>query len=680
MIAAPDRSQRRDEGPRVSALSWRALAVGLVCVAITCGVVCVAELVVGKIMIGFLQLPPVVVGMLVLILAAQAALKRLSPRLGLRPHEIFTIYLMMLMASMVSSRGLLEKLIPLLCVPNYYANAANNWAVLFFKSIPGWAVPWVPSGEAKQPVTAAFFDSLPPGAHIPWQLWVTPLLAWGVFVALMFAAYLCLAVILRRQWVDSEKLAYPLVQLPLEMIRTDTSAAREASGGSFLRNRMTWLGFSLPALLFGFNGLHQWYPSVPEVVTDVNLNQLLVQPPWNNVGFFHIYLSFAAVGFFYLLATDLLFSLWFLFLLTIVADGISASMGYEPEVMPMYGCKVYIGYQIIGCYMVMVGYMIYAARPHLARIWRAATQTRWSSAPGLSAEDRGSEEVLPYRLAFWGLIACVLLSAAWLTILGMSYWLALMELVLLLFVVALVMARSTCESGMLMTETSFRPIDVYRMLGDVRTLGSTNITSLAFLDALWMRDQRGLILTGFLDGMKFADGVRVKRRSLLAVFAIALVVALGVSGYFHILLPYKIGGVSMYYYVYQGNPVWAFNDAATVLNSARPPLPWIAKMNFLIGVVLTLGIVVLRSRVPWFPIHPLGYALCGTWTMMVFWFPCFIAWLLKVLLLRYGGMRLYAKARPFFLGMVLGEFTMAVLFTLPALWDRSMPTPFFPWP
>ena len=34
---------------------------------------------------------------------------------------------------------------------------------------------------------------------------------------------------------------------------------------------------------------------------------------------------------------------------------------------------------------------------------------------------------------------------------------------------------------------------------------------LAFLDGLCLREQRGLILTGFLDSMKFADGVRVRR-------------------------------------------------------------------------------------------------------------------------------------------------------------------------
>src|SRR5436309_2874707 len=88
--------------------SARALAVGLGCVVLTCVLVCYAELVVGKIQIGFLQLPPVVIGMLVLLLGVQG-LARNRERLRLRPHELFTVYVMMLLASMVSSRGLLEK-------------------------------------------------------------------------------------------------------------------------------------------------------------------------------------------------------------------------------------------------------------------------------------------------------------------------------------------------------------------------------------------------------------------------------------------------------------------------------------------------------------------------------------------------------------------------------------------
>jgi len=653
----------------VGALTPASLVVGIVCVVITCCVVCYAELVVGKIQIGFLQLPPVVVGMLVLLLGAQAVLTRLSGRLALRPHEIFTIYVMMLLSSMVSSRGLLQKLIPLLVVPNYNATAENGWPVKFFPNVRLWAVPWNPAGPPQQFVSARFFDALRPGERIPWQLWIVPLCAWGLFVALMFTAFLCLAVLLRRQWVDNEKLAFPLVQLPLEMIRGETGPA---GGGSFLRNGLTWIGFSASVFLFGLKGLHQYNPSFPDVTTEINLNDLFTQPPFNQMSYFHIFISLAAVGFFYLLPTDLLFSLWFFFLLTKAEEVGAGSIGYEADTMPMYGCKTFIGYQIIGCYVVLVGYMLYSARPHIARVWRAAI--------GRGGEDDGRDELLSYRAAFWGLVGSLLLSALWLAALGMSYWLALFELIVLLFVVALVMARSVCESGMLMTETSFRPIDIYRMVGDVRNLGAGNLTVMAFLDGLWMRDQRGLILTGFLDSMKFADGVRVRRRSLLAVFAIALVVAIGVSGYLHVSLPYRLGAVQMYGYVYQGNPVWAFRNAATIMDRSQPPLPFFATINFLIGGLVTFLIATLRTRLLWFPLHPLGYALSGCWTMMVFWFPCLVAWLCKVLILRYGGMKLYARARPLFLGMVLGEFTMAIAFTVPALFNRFTPTPDFPWP
>ncbi len=657
-----------------SALSLRALLIGIICVAITCVVVCFAELVSGSIQVGYLQLPPVVIGMLTLILGVQAVLSRISKRLQLRPHEIFTIYTMMLLASMISSRGLLEKLIPLLVVPDYFANTTNNWRSLFFSHIPKWAVPFNPHGKIDQYVASRFFDSLRPGERLPWNLWVVPLLAWGVFVIFMFTCFLCMAALLRRQWTDNEKLPFPLAQLPLEMVRGQTTSVGGVTREGFLKNRVTWLGFSIPAFIFGLNGLHQWYPSVPQIPVDINLMNYFVQPPWNAMLFLHMYFSFAAIGFFYLLPTDLLFSLWFFFLIIRAEDVVTATLGYQPEVMPMYGdIRTFVAYQLIGCYFVLVGYMLWTARPHLAAIWRAAWGRR------LPTDISDHNELIPYQVAFWGLVIGVLGCAGWLTLFGMSFWLALFEVCVVLFIIEMVMARSTSEGGMLMTETCFRPIDVYRMVGNVQQLGGANLTGLAFLDAAWLRDQRGLPITGFLDSMKFADGVKVKRRSLLAVYGLAFIVAIGVAGYLQIVLPYHFGADQLYSYVYQGNPVWAFNDAQTVLQGNRPPLPWFDTTNFFIGALITILMVVLRAQLLWFPLHPLGYALSGSWTMAVFWWPCMVAWLCKIIILRYGGMNLYSKARPFFLGMVLGEFTMGVLWSIPAIFWHA-PTPFFPWP
>ncbi len=106
---------------------------------------------------------------------------------------------------------------------------------------------------------------------------------------------------------------------------------------------------------------------------------------------------------------------------------------------------------------------------------------------------------------------------------------------------------------------------------------------------------------------------------------------------------------------------------------------WQAPTFFAAGVIVTLFLSYMRAAFFWWPFHPLGYALSISWTMSVFWFSCFVAWLIKGLILRYGGMTLYIRARPWFLGMVLGEFGMAVVWTLVSALTDS-PTPVFPWP
>jgi hypothetical protein len=44
------------------------------------------------------------------------------------------------------------------------------------------------------------------------------------------------------------------------------------------------------------------------------------------------------------------------------------------------------------------------------------------------------------------------------------------------------------------------------------------------------------------------------------------------------------------------------------------------------------------------------------------WFPLFLAWLLKACILRAGGLSLYRRGIPFFLGLTIGHFFMAGIF------------------
>jgi hypothetical protein len=60
----------------------------------------------------------------------------------------------------------------------------------------------------------------------------------------------------------------------------------------------------------------------------------------------------------------------------------------------------------------------------------------------------------------------------------------------------------------------------------------------------------------------------------------------------------------------------------------------------------------------WWPLHPIGYAVSSSLSMHILWIPMLVAWIIKGLVLRYGGLRLYRQGIPFFLGLILGEFVI----------------------
>ena len=646
-------------------ISFRGFTVGILASIAVCLIVSYAELVVKYIQIGFLQLPPVVVGLFCFIILVTAWSRRTKSRFGLNPQELLTVYCMMLLASMISSRGCLEKILPLLVTLPYFATESNGWAKYYFPHVKKWMVPWDPTQtdiKTPQLIAKQFYEGVGNG-EIPWHQWIGPLMWWGLLALFIFGAFLCLASILRKQWVDNEKLTFPLAQLPLEMVSQER-------GVSFWRNPLTWVGFAIPAVVFTVNGVHGWYPSIPMFNLAVWLTSYFVNPPWNCVGFFVMYISFAAIGFFFLLPTEIIFSLWFFHLFAIAQTVIANSYGMEMVGMPMYAPKRFVGYQEIGAYFVLTGYLLYVSWPHLKTVLRATFRLE-------KVDD--SSELLPYRTAVLGLFVCIMGATMWFAAAGMNPWLALFELAIYVFVIALIMARSTAEGGLLMTETTFRGVDVYRLFAPTHTLGAANMTVLGFMDAAWFRDLRGLVLTGFLDGLKIADGAKIRRRSFLPVFIVAILLAMAIGGFFQIWLPYHQGGINLYSYTYRANNMWAFMDYEAAMKGPVPGVGWQGPVFFAVGVGFTILLAYMRYSYFWWPFHPLGYALCYSWTIMVFWFPCFVAWLLKVVLMRYGGMKTYLRARPFMLGMIMGEFSMAVVWALIA-WAFNVPAPAFPWP
>lgn len=634
-------------------MTTRSLLYGVLFASLTSFIVTWAELVTASIQIGFLQLPPVVIGLLFLLLLLNKSLIRFKKALS--PQELAVIFFMMLLSAMISSRGLMEDLPSTLTGINYYANEVNKWKEIFFSHIKSWLVPWNPTGAERQLFVRGYYEGFYPGGSIPWLKWLLPLLRWYILVLLVFFSFFCLAVIFRKQWIEGEKLSFPLTQLPIEMLSGENA---------FLTNKVMWLGFAIPAIIYTLNTLQKVFPNLPSINLNINLKQYLTGRPWDNIEYLYIYISFATIGFFYLLPTQLLFSFWFFYFFFRAQELIAVYLGAETTIAPHSGASLFVSYETAGAFFITAGYLFYIALPHLGKI--------------VKNEYKEKDEVIPYKIALWGLIVSLLLICLWSNRAGLGLAIALFEFGIYIFIEAIVMARATSEGGMIMTEGCFTPIDIYSLFASPSSLGAQNLSILPFMDSLFTRDLRGILITAFLDSFKIGDSLKIKRRNLAIVFGIVVPFSILIATIFHLLIVYKKGGLNLYWFSFRGDNLRYFIENTPFIENKVPSnigyLPY-----FLGGAIFTLFLIIMRMRFWWWPFHPLGFALSTSWGVIVFWFPIFLSWLIKTFTLYVGGMRLFMKTRPFFLGLIFGEFTMAVLLTLYACLTNN-PIPFFPWP
>ncbi len=89
-------------------------------------------------------------------------------------------------------------------------------------------------------------------------------------------------------------------------------------------------------------------------------------------------------------------------------------------------------------------------------------------------------------------------------------------------------------------------------------------------------------------------------------------------------------------------------------------------LGMLAGAALTTALAVLRVRFVGSPFHPVPFVVTAGWGDLVgfFWMPFLIAWVIKLLILRYWGRPGFHSALPFFLGLILGEMAGGMFWPL----------------
>lgn len=658
----------------VHGLRARVFIVALPLLVGICFLSVYADMVAKSVQFGVLQLAPPAVVALFFVALCNRGLTRLLKREWLSRTDVLIVYAMLLVGVMVSTRGVIEKLIPPLAHLPYFSNRDNKLNEQLTQHLPPFAVPFTPSAQNNAPVPEVirgYFEAVSQGQSVPYAAWIAPLLAWFALIGCVIWTFACIATILRRQWMDNEQLRFPLTTLPLAIIRN------EVEGQPFFSNRLMWMGFAFSVVVFGINGLAANFPDWPRMVLDLNLSSLFTERPWNATEGITLYLSLAAVGFAFFLPTDLLFSLWFFFLMTRVQDIFAVQFGAIPTGIGTHNARIWTGYQAAGAYLVLIAAQLRIGWPYFKQVWKTAF--------GRDKPLDDSDELMSYRTALIGLALGFGGVVLWLGIAGMNPLLAATQMGIYLFFIAIVMSRAVNEAGLLMTETSFLPTHLIRLVYPLQNLGATNLTMMGLLDIIFIRDLRGVLLSPMMDDQKMAGELKLRQRSLLLPLAIAVVVAFVVAAYFFLRFSYTMGHLSLYGYP-TGNARNMFGRAAEAAAGGAPLPDSTAYGGLACGIVVATFLAWMRGQFTWFPLHPLAYAIAPTWTMFVFWFPFFIAWITKSLVLRFGGINLFRRLAPFMLGMILGEFSMAVFWALMVIWSpaplgfKFTTAPGFPWP
>ena len=575
-----------------------------------------------------------VIFLLFLFICINLMVSKIFRRYGLNQRELLFIYILLSTASTMSGHDMIQVLAPMLGHAFWFATPENEWKELFWRYIPRWL--------AVDDMTALkdYYhgeSTLYTIQHV--KAWAVPILWWSAFYVVLVAVMLCINVIIRRQWTEHEKLSYPIIRLPLEMTRD--------YGRVLFQNRLLWIGFAISGFISLVNGLHFIYPLVPEIhVRHYDLSQFFVEKPWNAMGRTRVTFYPFAIGMGFFIPLDLSFSYWFFYWLGKMEMVVGSALGLHN--LPDFP---YMSEQAFGGCIGIFIMALWAGRTHFRKVLDRVFRNR-------VYDDRN--EPLSYPVAVLGIALGILFLLFFSRQAGMSVWVAILFFAGY-FILSLTFTRLRAELGppiislWVWGERSGDPGQtVVKFLG-TRRLGPVNLTMLSFF--FWFnRDHRAHPMPHQLEGFELSNraGMNLSKLVLPIILVAAISSLTAFWAYLHIF--FKIGG--------WGSFAWEpFNRLRNWLYIPRSAdVPAIGFTCF--GWLFTTFLMLMRRQFIWWPFHPAGYVLSGTWSADNVWMCLLISWLVKLSIIKYGGISAYRRAVPFFLGLILGQFVIGSLWSI----------------
>jgi hypothetical protein len=585
--------------------------------------------------------------LILLVVVVNPVLARFSPKLPYSTTELTVAWAMVTAASSVPGYGMMEFLFPYLTAPAYFASPENQWAEIVLPHLRKWL--YVSDADAVRD----FYEGLNPGDPIPWAAWTKPAAFWIAWSLVFFGAILCWSVVIRKQWVERERYAFPLVHVA-HLVTEENPRGGVLS--ETLRSSLTWVAFGAVTLLHAIKGLHLYVPVVPDIPIDFPIDRFFTTKPWNMLVqswplWFHVY--FSVIGVTYFLHLDVAMSLWFFFFLYKLQE-----VFFSAYSVTQIGTQQ----QVMGAVLVIGLSLFWNGRRHFADVWRKA----WEPRAAISDE----KEPMSYRAAVVGTVAGAICLGALTLAMGMSLWMVVAFL-LLLGLMATVVGWHVSNAGLLLVNVGFSPYEFFTTTLGSRVVGAKNLVLLGYDRSSIPHWTSESLMPYALQNFRLVDmhGINPRPLRLPLLMSLSILLAVAVSFVASLSFIYRQGALNLEPWVYVGVGPMGLNWANGAIQNPYPPnVPGILSVGF--GGVVTAILLVMRHRFLWWPLHPLGYALGITWAPFHLWFSSLVGWTLKLTILRLGGFGLYRRWRPIFLGLILGEYFSVAVLNLIGLFTR----------
>jgi len=642
-------------------VTWRALLAGAVCSAFVSILAPYGafRLQTSTMALDF-SVPAAVFTMFLLALVVMLA-RAITGRSILSRNEMLVAYGMMAVACAICTMGLVGQLLPMIGAITYYASPDNKWGEYLIPYMKPWL--FLPRTGEGALACKYMFEGLPANLTAA-QLndiaiaLARPLLAWGVFIFALYATSICLMAIFRKQWVEDERIQFPLVQLPMELASQPQAQGERVP--PFFKSPFLWIGFAVPFLLAAINGLASYYQVLQDVRPTLSWQVKALDGTWP----VQFRISWQTLGLAYLLSADVSLCVWSLGLLGSFYKGVSSFIGFKSlEKLSGYGASTApdLGHFGMGAMIALVLLRLWIGRRRIVEVLRKAVL--------LDRAVDDSREPMSYFAAFWGAVLGALVMLVWLILSGLSPLIALLIL-FAAFIGFIGLTRIIAESGV--------PVSIVPLISSDFVISGVGTSSLSreTMAAMpwtyvWNSDVRTFVMCSAAHGMRAVspeakDAAKrpTSTRGLFWAMMLAAVIAFGAASGITLYFMFDNGAVNLHNWFFVAGPQRPF-AVITSLIREQPRAPdlrgWAATG---VGAAVMCLFTAARHRFVWWPLNPIGLPIAVVSWTHVLWFSIFLSWLIKNRILKYGGPKLYLKLRPLFLGLVLGEYSAAAFWIL----------------